>query len=143
MNNKYNECKLKHDRLKNPYYIPIFEQDTIYGFFDYVSRDSRGKLCEDYIYFKKTLYKLINMTPKQLSINYLEYLKTLDFENMTNKEYSSYSLLCNCKVNDFSIFFKVIEKKFYKIKKYLDENNNDKKSKEYIFALDLWLYIWH
>ena len=84
-----------YDKIQNskPYFTPKFEEDSITEFFKYISRDTRGSIGKDYIHFNNALSKLVNMTPKQITLLYTTYLNTININEMSKEEKNSYQFI--------------------------------------------------
>tara|TARA_Y100000590_G_scaffold399598_2_gene483019 strand:- start:1360 stop:1785 length:426 start_codon:yes stop_codon:yes gene_type:complete len=130
---------------RKPYFTPTFEKDSINEFFKYISRDTTGKIGRDYIHFNNSLQKLITMLPKQITLLYTTYLNTININEMSKEEKNSYQFLTYDKplVLD-SKKIKQIEKSFLDILNASKEKStDDNRTPEFLFALNLWLFIWH
>ena len=123
-----------------PEFIPEFKEDTINAFFEYISRDSTGKIGKDFIHFKNTLNKLIHLKPPQLTIIYINYLKLLQLKQEDLKKYN-FLFDYNESIKNIE-YIKNYQKSFTNILKSIYSPKDDR-TPQFLFALKLWLFIWH
>ena len=125
---------------KEPKFVPEFKEDTINAFFEYISRDSTGKIGKDFIHFENTLNKLIHMKPQQLTIIYINFLESLQLKE---EDFKDYNFLYNYNESIKNIeYIKKYQESFSKILRSINCPNDDRPP-QFLFALNLWLFIWH
>ena len=123
-----------------PEFIPEFKEDTINAFFEYISRDSTGKIGKDFIHFENTLNKLIHLKPPQLTIIYINFLESLELKE---EDFKDYHFLYNYNESIKNIeYIKKYQESFSKILRSINCPNDDRPP-QFLFALNLWLFIWH
>ena len=105
--------------------------DTIYNLFNYISTDPCFDIKKDYINFNNSINQLLKLSPKEISVHYLNYIESLNLDKMPEIEKINYYFLNNYKNTS--------EEQFRQILKFEKTNQ----PKEFLFCLYLWLFIWH
>lgn len=106
--------------------------DTIHNLFEYISTDPSGSIGEDYINFSNSIKTLLKLTPKEVSEHYLNYVNSLDLENMSDSDRISYNFLNNYQNESDDQFNRI-----------MNVSKDDTRPKEFLFCLYMWLFIWH
>ena len=123
-----------------PEFVPEFKEDTINAFFEYISRDSSGKIGVDFIHFENSLNKLVHMKPPQLTIMYINFLESLELKE---EDFKNYNFLYDYNESIKNIeYIKKYQKSFSNILRSINCPNDDR-TPQFLFALNLWLFIWH
>jgi hypothetical protein len=121
-----------------------FDVETdIKGFFEYISTDTRGQIGGNFNQYHQPIASLMMMSSDDITNEYIDYIHSLSEINDREgyRFLNDYTIDKN--INEYTMKFKSC---FQHILTEIEKNQNDDsdtRSPEFIFVMNLWMFIWH
>lgn len=123
--------------------ISFAEETDIKGFFEFISTDSNGQIGVNYNQYHQPIASLMMMSSDDITKEYIDYIHSLsEIDDLPGYRFLNiYTMDKN--LNDYKMKFK---SSFQHILNEVERNRYnylDTRSPEFVFAMNLWFFIWH
>ena len=123
--------------------ISFDDEIDIKEFFEYISTDTRGEIGENFNQYIRQIRALIEMSPDDITNEYIDYINSLSENDDLNGYHFLNDYTRGDNINEHTMKFKNC---FELIFNAIDRNRNDildNRRPEFIFVMNLWMFIWH